>query len=335
MNKERLKKLPKIELHCHLDGSLSPEFIRKKLAEEIPLFELQAGENCRSLAEYLEKFDLPLRCLQDREGLCEAGNDFMKSVSRENEKYAEVRFAPMQSLKQGLTPGEVIEAVLEGLKRGKKEFQVEYGLIVCAMRHHSWEENRQMLEAARDFLGHGVCAADLAGDEASFPLKNFENLFQLAKELGFPFTIHAGECGDAGNIRDALRFGAGRIGHGIAMKGDKDLQRLCREKQIGIEMCPVSNLQTKASPSPAEYPLREFLDEGLLVTVNTDNRTVSGTAMTRELEFIQKQYHITDEEIGLLMENAIKTAFAGDEVKERLFRTFQKEIKEVTADETV
>ena len=113
------------------------------------------------------------------------------------------------------------------------------------------------------------------------------------------------------------------------------MQRLCREKQIGIEMCPVSNLQTKASPSPAEYPLREFLDEGLLVTVNTDNRTVSGTAMTRELEFIQKQYHITDEEIGLLMENAIKTAFAGDEVKERLFRTFQKEIKEVTADETV
>src|SRR5699024_12740992 len=134
MNKERLKKLAKIELHCHLDGSLSPEFIRKKLAEEIPLFELQAGENCRSLAEYLEKFDLPLRCLQDREGLCEAGYDFMKSVSRENVKYAEVRFAPMQSVKQGLTPGGGIEAVVEGRQRGRRGVQVEYGVSGCTMR---------------------------------------------------------------------------------------------------------------------------------------------------------------------------------------------------------
>lgn len=326
MDYERIKACPKVELHCHLDGSLSPEFVRERLGEQIGISDLQAGEDCRNLAEYLEKFDLPLRCLQDEEGLAAAGYDFLRTAAGENVRYVEVRFAPALCQDQGLTVPQVLEAVLGGLNRGREDFYVEYNVIVCAMRHHSEETNRKMLYAAREFLGAGVCAADLAGNEAAFPMKHFLSLFREAKKLGFPFTIHAGECQDPENIRDSVLAGAARIGHGIAMKGDEKLQRLCRERQVGIEMCPISNLQTRAVSSPEEYPLREFLDAGLLVTVNTDNRTVSKTSVTKELDFIQRQYGIADEEISLLMKNAVETAFAEDAVKERLLREIQGKI---------
>jgi len=323
MEYERLKEYPKIELHCHLDGSLSPEFIRRRLEREIPVSELQVSKDCRNLAEYLEKFEIPLKCLQDREGLSESGYDFLKNVAEENVKYVEVRFAPLLSQEQGLTVSQILEAVLDGLRKGREEFGVDYNVIVCAMRHHTEEQNQKMLKEARTFLGAGVCAADLAGNEAAFPMKNFLSLFETARKLEFPFTIHAGECGDPVNIRDSVLAGAGRIGHGIAMRGLPDIQRLCRERRVGIEMCPISNLQTKAA-DVTDYPLREFLDAGLLVTINTDNRTVSGTTVTRELAFIQSQYGILDDEISLLMTNAMETAFADDFVKHRLYQILQK-----------
>lgn len=140
--------------------------------------------------------------------------------------------------------------------------------------------------------------------EASYPMTEFMNLFQNARRIGMPFAIHAGECGSAENIKNAVDAGAARIGHGIAMRGHADLIRELAQKKIGIEMCPISNLQTKAVPVPEAYPLREFIDGKLLVTVNTDNRTVSNTTMTKELEFNQKTYNIMDEEILLMMKNA-------------------------------
>ena len=135
-----------------------------------------------------------------------------------------------------------------------------------------------------------------------------------------PYTIHAGECGNAENITDAVRAGARRIGHGIAMRGREDVQRIVRDAGVGIEMCPISNLQTKATGGPEEYPLREFLDRGLLVTINTDNRTVSGTSMTKELEFIQRMYGIGNDEILRCMKNAAAVSFAEEDIKESLRR---------------
>ena len=166
-----------------------------------------------------------------------------------------------------------------------------------------------MIRAAREYLGNGVCAADLAGAEAIYPMSEFMELFGQAKKLGMPFTIHAGECGSVQNILDSVEAGALRIGHGIAMRGNSEVQKMIRDKGIGIEMCPISNLQTKAVESESQYPLREFLDNGIKVTVNTDNRTVSNTTMTKELQFIQEHYRITDEEIRLMMINAVDTAF--------------------------
>lgn len=328
MTTEQLKKIPKIELHCHLDGSLSMEFIQKKLGRNISSQEIQVSGDCASLAEYLEKFALPCQCLKDAEGLREAGYDFLKTASDENVIYTEVRFAPLLSVGGGLHTEQVIASLLEGLAEGKRDFGVEYNVITCAMRHHSPEENLDMLKTAREFLGEGVCAADLAGAEASYPMSGFMELFEKVKQMGMPFTIHAGECGNAWNIAQAVEIGAKRIGHGIAMAGKPQIRQLCRESYIGIEMCPISNLQTKAAESMENYPLREFLDMGLLVSVNTDNRTVSGTSLTKELDLVQKYCSISDEEIRLLQRNALETAFAEETVKHRMLKrlsqAFQK-----------
>lgn len=320
MTEKELKALPKIELHCHLDGSLSREFLETRLNRAVSKEELSVPDSCESLKEYLEKFDLPGQCLKDEAGLEGAGYDVLKSMHMENVCYAEIRFAPLLSVTEEMGTEKVIEALLRGLERGKKEFGVEYNVITCAMRHHSAEENFEMIKEAYKFLGKGVCAADLAGAEAQYPMSGFLGLFEKTKKLGMPFTLHAGECGSVENIIEAVRVGAKRIGHGIAMRGNREAQKLVRESGVAVEMCPISNLQTKAVRSTEEYPLREFLDAGIAVTVNTDNRTVSNTSMTKELRFIQEAYGIRDEEIKVLMRNAVKAAFTTEAVKEKLYR---------------
>ena len=163
---EELKALPKVELHCHLDGSLSHTFIEKRLGRKVSQSELSVSEDCRSLNEYLQKFDLPGKCIMNEAGLQEAGYDVLRSMKQENVCYAEIRFAPLLSETQDMNCNKVIEALLSGLERGKKDFGIEYGVITCAMRHHSEEENARMIRTARAYLGYGVCAADLAGAES-------------------------------------------------------------------------------------------------------------------------------------------------------------------------
>lgn len=323
MTTEELKNLPKVELHCHLDGSLSREFIQTRLGRAVQQEELSVSENCSSLAEYLEKFALPGQCIMDAKGLAAAGYDVLRSMSQENICYAEIRFAPLLSETAGMNCRDVIEALLKGLEQGRKDFGVEFGVITCALRHHSQEDNSRMLKTAREYLGYGVCAADLAGAEAAYPMSQFMELFAKARRMELPFTIHAGECGSVQNIMDAVKAGAGRIGHGIAMRGHFNLQKELAKSGIGIEMCPISNLQTKAVQSTAQYPIQEFLNAGLKVSVNTDNRTVSNTTLTKELLFIQNTYKITDEEISVLMKNAVDTAFAREEIKDRIYGRLQ------------
>lgn len=323
MTIEELKTLPKIELHCHLDGSLSKELIEKRLNRPVKEEELSVSDDCESLVEYLEKFALPGECLRDAEGLEEAGYDVLRTMSQENVVYAEIRFAPLLHVNHGFRTTQVIEALLRGLERGKKDFGVDYNVIVCVMRHHSFEESYAMIQEAYPFLGKGVCAADLAGAEGLYPMAGFMEFFKKVKELGMPFTLHAGECGEVQNILDSVDAGALRIGHGIAMRNHPEVQGLIREKGIGIEMCPISNLQTKAVADTSEYPLREFLDAKVPVTINTDNRTVSNTSLTKELEFIQRVYGIRDEEILQMMQNAANTAFVDEGKKQQLLSKLQ------------
>lgn len=311
-----LKSMEKYDLHCHLDGSLSESCIRR-LAEEAGISledcqlerELRAEEDCKSLAEYLTKFDLPLRCLVSEKSFTEAVKDVMKTAAQEHVVYLEIRFAPMLSVTEDLTANKIIEASIKGLKEGENLYGVKGNLILCGMRHQPVESNTKLAEIAADYHGYGVCALDLAGDEAAFPVKQQAEMFRKAKELGIPFTIHAGECGSAQSIWDAIELGASRIGHGIAAAKDETLMRYCAEHKIPFEMCPVSNLQTKAVRKMEEYPFLRFLEAGIPVTINTDNRTVSNTSMTKELELLQGYYGIGDNVLMQLMENGKNGAF--------------------------
>lgn len=317
----------KVELHCHLDGSLNIDSVQEMLKDQGMIFtkeelrqKLEVRPDCTSLTEYLEKFDLPLLCLQTKEGLKRAAYELVRDVAAEDVRYIEVRFAPMLSTDKGLTCQEVIESVAEGLREAGQKYGVFASAIVCAMRHHTPEQNMEMFRVAREYLGSGVCALDLAGDESAFPTSSFRELFREAKKCGMPFTIHSGECGSVENVREAIELGAGRLGHGIALEKSIELQMLCRKHRIGIEMCPTSNLQTKAVNDLKYYPLEQFVKADIPVSINTDNRTVSGTTMTKEIELVKTRLHQPNEIILLCTKNAIETAFAEDDVKHQLYK---------------
>ena len=324
----------RVELHCHLDGSLNINFVDEMLRRQGIVYEQEELEekltvrpDCTSLTEDLEKFALPLLCLQTKESLKRAAYELVRDVAKEGVRYIEVRFAPMLSTEKGLTCREVIASVVDGLKTGEREYNIFASAIVCAMRHHSLEQNMKMLAEAREFIGEGVCALDLAGDESAFPTSLFRELFVKAKEWGIPFTIHSGECGSVDNIREAIELGAKRLGHGIALEKSAELRAICKEKGIGIEMCPTSNFQTKAAESFVTYPLKQFVEEGLLVSVHTDNRTVSGTSLPEEEFLVQEQLQLSRDVLNQCTVNAIQTAFASDKIKKQLMEEFKMEQK--------
>lgn len=322
-----LSNLIKLDLHCHLDGSLNVSSVLECFKEQGVNYEktelerkLKVEPDCKSLTEYLEKFDLPLQLLQTSAGLKRAAFELVRDASEENIKYIEVRFAPMLSVNEALDCKKVIESVIDGLKEAERKYGVYASAIVCAMRHHSEEQNLEMLSVAREFLGHGVCALDLAGDESRFPTRLFREMFGEARRLDMPFTIHSGECGSVDNVREAIELGAKRMGHGIALQKSSELQMVCRNKRIGIEMCPTSNLQTRAVEDLSFYPLEAFVKKDIPVSINTDNRTVSGTTITQEIKLVMEQLHQPEEVILQCTKNAIETAFADDAIKHELYR---------------
>ena len=324
---EFIQKMPKIDLHCHLDGSLplpTAKRILKDLGEEWDeerLFEeMGVPDDCPSLAAYLACFDLPIRCLQTADALEMCARDMAVKAAEENIVYLEARFAPSTQLLGGLSVREAIEAVDRGLKKAERETGIMTGIIVCAMRHLPEETNLAMFRQAREMLGAGVSACDLAGDEASFPMHGFRNLFEEAIRLGLPFTVHAGECGSRANIREAIDLGALRIGHGTAASGDPALLELAADRGVGFEQCPTSNVQTKILPGFAGSPVREFMQAGVPVSIGTDNRTVSRVDLTEEFSKLSAFAGLTREEAEKIYFDSVSMAFAGDGVKERLFR---------------
>lgn len=301
--------IEKTELHCHLDGSLPKTWMEQILQQELSQDRVSVPMDCKSLTEYLEKFDLPLTCLQEEWKLEQAAYAFAESVAAEHVNHVEVRFAPALHTSKGLGIHQIIQAVNRGMKHAAADFSISYGIIVCAMRHHTLDQNLAMLEEAVCEKNAGVVALDLAGDESAFPTSLFEELFRRARELNLPFTIHSGETGSLENVKIAYEYGAKRIGHGIALKKDPGLMRAYAEAGIGVEMCPSSNFQTKAVTGWNDYPLPEFLEAGIPVSINTDNRTVSDTTLTKELLMVYEQYGKDEKMIDTLLKNAVKTRF--------------------------
>lgn len=320
-----LTSLPKIDLHCHLDGSLSPKYVKKTLnlsesSDEL-IAKLKAPKQCSDLAEYLTRFDIPISCLDTKEHITLGILDVLENAASENVRYIELRFAPTFSLSSKLSYRDIYEAAIEGSQLGLKKYGIHSNIIACAMRHHSEEQNLAVLNTARDYLGVGLCALDLAGDEAAFPNTAFDYLFIKAKKIGMPFTIHSGECHSIENVSYALAAGAQRVGHGIALAKAPLLISECRKKRLGLELCPISNYQTRAVLPDEEYPLRYFLNENLLATVNTDNRTVSNTSITKELEFVCEKHGIHEEDFLALYKNSIEISFADESIKNELYES--------------
>lgn len=316
----RMEEYGKIDLHLHLDGSLSAETLLK-LAQrddiELPADTpqglrpfLTAKRDCESLNEYLKCFDLPLAVLQSNKNLSLAAYELGIELSQKGLCYGEIRFAPQLHRQRGLTQAEAVKAVLSGLNRAAKESNIRLKAILCCMRGEEVHEaNMETVQTAAHFLGKGVVAVDLAGAEALYPTRDYEEEFRLARSLKVPFTIHAGEADGPESIWKALHMGALRIGHGVCAVKDHRLMDELAKRGCVLEMCPTSNLQTKAVTSLSEYPLREYLNRGIKVTVNSDNMTVSDTWVGKEFALLSQEYGLTEDEAKKLLENAKKAVF--------------------------
>lgn len=325
-----------IDLHLHLDGSLAPQEVLQLAAMSgvalpcstadglLPL--LEAEQDCQSLGEYLEKFDLPLQVLQTEETIAFAVYSLVKRLAEQGLVYAEVRFAPQLHLARGLTQEQVVAAAAQGLEKAIAGCGMPAQLILCCMRSDdNRDANFETVRVAKTFLGKGVCAVDLAGNEAAFPTKDFADVFSLAEQLGVPFIIHAGEAAGAESVYQALELGATRIGHGVRSIEDAKLLAVLQEKKVPLELCFTSNLQTKALKNAAEYPLPRYLDLGIPVTVNTDNMTVSGTDLRREYRLLQEQLQLSADGLKAIALNAANAAFVNDSTRESLKARIESE----------
>ena len=316
-----------IDLHCHLDGSITVD-IAKELAAvqniELPaktdeelLKKLSIPDDCESLNDFLTCFGLPLRLLQTKEGITQAVYLVQEMFRKQGLIYLELRFAPQLHCVNGLTQEEVIVAALEGLKKS----ELHTNLILCLMRSdHNQAENLETIEFAKKYLvkDEGVVAVDLAGAEGLFKTKDFESPFSLARKYNIPFTIHAGEADGPESVKSALEFGAFRIGHGVRIAEDDELVDFIAAKNIPLEMCPNSNRQTKAVDDMSKYPLRKFLEKGIKVTINTDDPAICRTNIKNEFDYIKKMYGITKTEEKALLLNAVDSAFCSNEYKQKM-----------------
>lgn len=309
-----------IDLHLHLDGSLPPSLVFALAKEQgIPLPEGAAdGESlkpylvcpadCTSLNDYLTKFSLPVAVMQTEEAIARCVQGVLAELAAEGTLYAELRFAPGQHCQKGLTQAQVVAAACRALSESCLGLGIKAQLILCCMRGANPATNDETLRLAGEYLGKGVCAADLAGAEALFPTADYAALFAKA-DPALPLTIHAGEADGPESIRAALAMGAKRIGHGVRCIEDPALVAELAEKQIPLEVCPTSNLQTRAFAAWEVHPLKSLLEQGVKVTVNSDNRTVSGTTAQQDMALARRHLGLSAAQEKQLWLNAADSAF--------------------------
>lgn len=321
------KKYAIVDLHLHLDGSLSAKAIIEVAKKEnivLPSFNeeelnkfLRVPENCESLNEYLERFALPNLVLQTEQGLEICTLDLLKRLSEDGLKYVEIRMAPQLSTDKGLTQEKVVEILLKTMKKAEN-FGIFSNLILCMMRgDNTHEKNFETIMVAEKFLGKGVVAMDLAGAEALFPNEMFEAEFSKINELGIPLTIHSGEAAGPESVKSALKYKARRIGHGIHSIEDENVINELVKRNVCLEICPKSNLDTKTISKYEDLPIRDFMKKGVKVTINTDDMTVSNTTLKDEYETLAN-LGFTDENLHEFAENTIDFAFCDTKLKSYL-----------------
>ena len=342
--------LPKVELHDHLDGGLRPSTIVELAAEigyELPTTDPDELEkwfydaaNSGDLPTYLTTFDHTTAVMQTKESLVRVTREAIEDLAADNVVYAELRYAPEQHQANGLSLQEIVEATVQGAKEGERSAaskgkRIHARLILCAMRHADRAKEIAQLTIdnypiASPVEGY-VVGFDIAGAEDGFPAANHAEAFALLRENLVPFTIHAGEAAGVESIHDALAQGATRLGHGVRVYEDFEatlsgielgqVARFVRDRGVPLEICPTSNTQTGIADIIANHPFNLLYDMGFVCTINTDNRLVSGTTMTREFEVLAENFDLDYWQILEMTTNALDAAFCDAGLRAELERT--------------
>ncbi|WP_326820058.1 adenosine deaminase [Streptosporangium sp. NBC_01639] len=327
---EEIRRAPKVLLHDHLDGGLRPgtivELARESGYDRLPTTDVaglrawfQEASDSGSLERYLETFDHTVGVMQTRESLERVAAECAEDLAADGVVYAEVRYAPEQHTSAGLSLEEVIEAVQEGFRTGSEGRGIRVGTLLTAMRHQA--RSMEIAELAVRYRDVGVVGFDIAGAEAGYPPTRHLDAFEYLQRENAHFTIHAGEAFGLPSIWQAIQWcGADRLGHGVRIidditvsgDGEAKLGRLAayvRDKRIPLEMCPTSNLQTGAAASIAEHPIGLLRRLNFRVTVNTDNRLMSGTSVSEEFAKLTEAFGYDWDDMQWFTINAMKSAF--------------------------
>lgn len=315
-----------IDLHLHLDGAVSLNSARKlaKLnkisvpdSDEELCKLIMVDEKSRDLDEFLEKFNYLFQFFQTYDSLKMATENLIKELEEEGHIYAEIRFAPQFCTAKGLSQEDAVKAVLEGFKVS----HIPLGLILCGIRFKDNENaNMETLLLADKYRDKGVCAYDLAASEEPYHNIYYKTVLDKANELEIPLTLHAGEGSGPENVYDSLKLGAVRIGHGVRSYEDSNLLKMLADRKIPLELCPTSNLKTSVFKEYAEYPLKQFIDAGVIITINTDDPGVEGTTLTKELNILKDTFGLSGNDIKRFLINAANSAFTTETIKNELLK---------------
>ncbi|HEX5483847.1 MAG TPA: adenosine deaminase [Terriglobia bacterium] len=325
--------LPKAELHVHLEGSVEPETLRElsrakgRLEKETEAW-IQEHERCGfrygSLPEFLNAFKLIALLLESPSDYALVATRLLERLTEQNVRYAEITLSAGVILWKGQSLPETFEAIAEAAQAFESRSSLWVQWIFDAVRQFGAEPAREVLDWARKFRSEGVIAFGIGGDEARGPAELFGRTYHEAAEMGLHRTAHAGESGNATSVRQAVEIlGAERIGHGFAAAQDRDVMELLRVRKIPLEVCLTSNVCTGLIKSIQDHPLKEFLDAGLRVTLNTDDPALFGTTLEREMLLAAQAFGLSAGEIADLCRNAIQVSFASSDEKESLLSEFE------------
>jgi adenosine deaminase len=292
--------LPKIELHLHLDCSISLEALRQfepDIAEAYFESHYKAPAKCLDLPHFLACARRSIDMMQTKAQLRVVTLDLLQQLRRENVQYAEIRFAPFEHIRKGLSPEAVVETVLEAMEEGCAATGIRAGLLLCTLRELPADKSLYTAQLAVQYHGRGVVGFDMAGNEADFPIDAHIPAFRHARERGVPCIAHAGEARGAEEIWRVIReLQVVRIGHGVRCTEDPRLVEYIAEKEIHLEVCPTSNVQTNVYNTIEDHPIDRLYRAGISLSVNTDSRTLTNTTLEREYALLHQHFGWGEEE---------------------------------------
>ncbi|MBC7895423.1 MAG: adenosine deaminase [Cytophagaceae bacterium] len=341
LTRSLLERLPKAELHCHLDGSVRPatmlELAREygvTMPREDPedLGDYMLVTDARNLEDYLQRFDVTLSVMQTTDALERIAYELAADASREGVRYLETRFAPVLNTRGGLELGATVEAAVNGLQRAEREFGIVGRVIICSLRHLSVQTSMELARLAVAYHGRGVVGFDLAGGESGHPASTHAAAFAWAQQHGVPCTCHAGEGDGAASVAQAMHeCAAHRLGHATRLIEDPALVEEARASQVALEICLTSNVQTHAARDYESHPLRRYFDAGLNVVLNTDNRLMSGVNLVDEYEHAVRAFGFTFDELARIALNGFASAFIAAPERDALLAKARADIEALRA----